>query len=264
MAELSPQVRAALRAEAARHVPDRGVMLNRIAARRAEPAVGRRWALTALRPVAAAASVVAALVVGFAGIRLSGDRDSGGTPAAPAPSRPVMSPPAVPSSPVPSAPGSPSSTPARTAPGRTSGGGPASTAPVPSWQPVDGFLASTAEVDSHSNETWAQGNLTVTTEATVTALDVVISVARTGGVADAGRWSSVPAEMLTMSVTEEKDALLYRFTLAGGRTLAPGSYVFATQYSHAAGVRDAGGDKYGAIAAADGRRAEVTGTFTTR
>ena len=109
--------------------------------------------------------------------------------------------------------------------------------------------------------TWAQGNLVLTTADTITALDVLVSVARTDGVTGAGQWTSIPADMLTMTVTEEKDALLYRFTLHEGATLAPGDYTFAAQYLHAAGDRDATADTYGAIASAGGEKVEISGAF---
>jgi hypothetical protein len=256
MAERQPDLGTVLRREAERHLPDRDAMLSRIVQRRAEPR--SRWAFTALRPVAAAASVVATLVVGFAGIKLAGDRTGGDTPAATESSAPVApattAPSAAPSAAAPSAPhAAKSSRPGRTTPT----GGPN----TPAFRPAAGFLTSAAVVDGHSNATWSQGNLTVHTTKEVTALDLVISVVRTEGVKDAGRWSTVPAEMIAMTATEEKDVLLYRFTLNPGRTLAPGDYVFAVQYQHAAGPRDAAGDTYGAVASAGPSTAEITGTF---
>jgi hypothetical protein len=249
-----------LRHEAERHLPDRDVMLARIVQRRTEPAVGR-WSLS-LRPVAAAASVVATLVVGFAGIRPPGDRpEQDRTPAAtegspspsPSPSAAASSPPAR------------SKPPQREEPGNH---GPVEKPPLPppvtpTWQPVDGFLSSAAVVDAHSVGTWAQGNVTLTTGETVTALEVVINVAKTAGVEDAGRWTTVPAEMVTVVVAEERDRLVYRFTLKPG-VLAPGSYVFAVQYTHAAGDRDPAADTYGALATAGTKQAIVTGTFPAR
>ncbi|WP_328466007.1 hypothetical protein OHA21_45075 [Actinoplanes sp. NBC_00393] len=244
-----PDLGAVLRQEAERHVPDRAAMLTRISEQRT--ATRSRWAFTTLRPVAAAASVVATLVVGFAGIRLAGDRGGGAEPPAAASVAPTPSP-TVAASAEPDKP---------TRPSRTTRTGERSTAPGVHWQPSSGFLSSAAVLDSHSNDTWAQGNLTLTTTETITRLDVVISVARTEGVEDAGKWSSVPAEMITMVVDEEKDALVYRFTLHDGKTLAAGQYVFAAQYMHATGERDTGGDSYGAIAWAGDKKVEVTGQF---
>ncbi|WP_433793644.1 hypothetical protein [Actinoplanes sp. CA-252034] len=242
-----------LRHEAERHLPDRDVMLTRIVQRRTEPAPSR-W-VWSLRPVAAAASVVATLVVGFAGIRLAGDRPEPERDRAPA---------AGEDSPAPSSsPAARSKAPAREGPGREE---PVERRPpppatvTPTWRPVDGFLSSAAVVDGHSIGTWAQGNVTLTTTATITALDVVITVAKTAEVQEAGRWTTIPADMVTTAVSEEKERLVYRFTLRQG-TLAPGSYVFAVQYTHADGERDPARDTYGALATAGGRQAGVTGAF---
>jgi hypothetical protein len=247
---------SALRHEAERHLPDSGAMLTRIVQRRAAPAPGR-WALS-LRPVAAAASVVATLVVGFAGIELAGDRPE-----------PDRVPAATEDSPSPAASPSPparSKAPAREEPGHRD---PVEKPPpppavgAPIWQPADGFLNSAAVVDGHSVGTWAQGNVTLTTSETITALDMVINVATTGGAEDAGKWTTIPVDMITTTVTAEKDRLVYRFTLKQG-TLAPGSYVFAVQYTHAEGDRDAAGDTYGAVAAAGAKQAVVAGAFPAK
>ncbi|MEU4560261.1 hypothetical protein AB0F72_17930 [Actinoplanes sp. NPDC023936] len=259
-----PDLGRVLRQEAERHVPDRDAILTRVVRRRGEPARGR-WAFLALRPVAAAASVVATLVVGFAGIKLTGDRPDGQVPAATGTSAPA-SPSAAPS-PSSSVSPSPRDQPPATStvrphrPART--GGTAGTPVTPKWTPAAGYLSSAAGIDPHSNDSWAQGNVVLTTTRTVTALDVVVSVVRTDGVTSAGQWSSVPKEMILMSVTEEKDALLYRFTLREGATLAPGGYTFAAQYLHAAGERDPSGDSYGAVAAAGDEKVEINGAFAT-
>ncbi|GGN37074.1 hypothetical protein FHR83_006480 [Actinoplanes campanulatus] len=258
MAEhLQPELGAALRREAERHTPDRVAMLTRIGRRRAEPARGR-WAFS-LRPVAAAASVAATIVVGFTGIRMAGDEP---TP------EPV---PAATGSPAPSESGAAPPQPGRTPKGKPTETGrrpdrgtvptPGTAPVVPVWKPADGFLRSSAVLDEHSAGTWAQGNVTLTTTEPVTELDVVIGVARTGGVQEAGKWTSIPAAMIFMAVTTEKDVLYYRFTLKPGAPLAPGSYVFAAQYTHAAGDRDPSGDNYGAVATAGPKKAAVTGAF---
>jgi hypothetical protein len=251
-----PDLGSVLRREAERHVADRDAMLTRIVQRRSEPAPGR-WTRT-LRPAAAAASVVVTLVAGFAGIRLAGDR-----------SQPERTPAATDgsSAPTPSPTAEPSPSPSKAGPpprGKGDGGGKrpgaGNTAVTPSWQPVNGFLSSVAVIDGHSVGTWAQGNITLTTTETITALEVVINVTKTKGVKDAGKWSTVPETMITSTVTDEKNVLVYRFSLKQG-TLAPGSYVFAAQYEHADGDRDAASDTYGALATAGTKQVTVTGAF---
>jgi hypothetical protein len=261
MAEhLQPDLGTVLRHEAERHLADRDAMLTRIVQRRSEPARGR-WALT-LRPVAAAASVVATLVAGFAGIRLVGDqpepeRSPAATEGSSAPTPSAHAEPSPSPSPSPSKAGTPPR-------GKGDGGpkkpGPGGTAVTPDWQPVNGFLSSVAVVDGHSVGTWAQGNITLTTTEPITALEVVINVTKTKGVKDAGKWSTVPETMITSTVTDEKNLLVYRFSLKQG-TLAPGSYVFAAQYVHADGDRDAASDSYGALATAGAKQVTVTGAF---
>ncbi|WP_229073114.1 hypothetical protein [Actinoplanes sp. DH11] len=314
-----PDLGRVLRREAERHVPDRDAIRTRVARRRGEPARSR-WAFLALRPVAAAASVVATLVVGVAGVRLIGDRppaatsvssapdlsSDGSSPGVPSASSDARSwsesPGSGPSSASgglspsagpgglsssagsggvsssagsgglssPAGPGGVLSSPAS---GDPAGGAPdaaSTTSPqrppaaggaAPRWTPAAGFLSSVATADPHSNATWTQGNLVLTTTETITELDVLVSVARTSGVAPAGQWSSVPSEMLATTVTEETDALLYRFTLHDGRTLAPGDYTFAAQFVHTAGKRDPRADTYGAIAGAGPAKAEISGAF---
>lgn len=256
MAEHSrPDLGSMLRHEAERHLPDRDAMLTRIVQRRSQPARGR-WA--GLRPVAAAASVVATLVVGFTGIRLLGDGPEP-DPAPAATTGPSPSPSVSASSRTPKAePDGKAGDEADDKPG----GEPKEPRKERERirQPADAFLGSSAVLDPHSNSTWAQGNVTLTTTATITALDMEVNVARTAGVADAGKWSSVPADMITTVVTEEKDRLVYRFTLKQG-TLAPGEYVFAVQYTHAVGPRDPGADMYGVVATAGGEEAVVSGAF---
>jgi hypothetical protein len=254
MAEHPPSdLGSVLRHEAERHLPDRDVMLTRIVRRRTEPAAGR-WA-PSLRPVAAAASVVATLVAGFAGIRAAGDRPEHDR--APAATEGSTSPSTSPSSPARSK-APPREDPGHREPVEKPPPRPANTSP--SMRPVDGFLSSAAVIDGHSAGTWAQGNVTLTTTETITALDVVINVAKTAGVEDAGKWTTIPADLITMTVTEEKSRFVYRFTLRQG-TLAPGSYVFAVQYTHADGERDPAHDTYGALATAGAERAGVTGAF---
>ncbi len=252
-----------LRREAERHVPDGDAMFDRINRSRFAPEPVRAprpfVRFTGLRPVAAAASVVAVLVAGFTGIKLLTSDEPKKAPAATTSTTSVA--------PTTSAPA-----PARTTtkPKHTSDGGgtpsrPHSSGPSsspPSFQPVSGFLSSSGVINSYSTETWAQSDVKVTTTQEITALDLAISVARTDGVRSTGSWSTIPGEMITLTVIEEKDALVYRFTLKPGGKLAAGDYVFAAQYEHVAGKRDPGADRYGAICSAGDRKAEVTGAFT--
>ncbi|MCX5394481.1 hypothetical protein [Streptomyces sp. NBC_00094] len=131
--------------------------------------------------------------------------------------------------------------------------------------PVPGPPAAAAgTIDPGSNRWWAQGDLTLTTQAPVTGLVVDVRVARTAGVVSTGHWRTRPAEDFTVTVTEEPGALRYRWALKPGRTVPPGRHVFAVQYNHAEGVRDASADTYTVVlTGADGGRSTLRGGFGT-
>lgn len=69
------------------------------------------------------------------------------------------------------------------------------------------------------------------------------------------------AEDFDLSAREEAGFLVYRWTLKSGRTVPPGEHVFAGQYDHAAGGRDAKDDRYRIDAGAAERGAAVWGGF---
>ncbi|WSB38954.1 hypothetical protein OIE62_01485 [Streptomyces scopuliridis] len=136
---------------------------------------------------------------------------------------------------------------------------------TPNGPPVDardGYLRSDGVVDPNSNAYWAQSNITLSTDRPLTALTLELRVAQTGGVRDTGSWRSLPEEDFTVSVRPGTDALVYRWTLKDGVTVPAGEHVFAAQYDHAEGARDAGDDRYTVVATGSGRTAEVRGDFT--
>jgi hypothetical protein len=141
-------------------------------------------------------------------------------------------------------------------------------APLPSASPIpsgvhtqESFLWSDGSVDPHSIDNWAQSNVTLKNHLTVTAMTATLRIALTPGVASTGAWSTVSSKDLTVTVTRQKNALVYKWALKPGRTLAPGTYVFAGQYQHAAGGRDAGRDVYQATATARDIPVQVYGDF---
>ncbi|MFE5487623.1 hypothetical protein [Streptomyces sp. NPDC056527] len=117
-------------------------------------------------------------------------------------------------------------------------------------------------IDPGSNRYWAQSDLTVTTSTPLSGLVVEVRVAQTGGVASTGNWRTLPAEDFTVSVREDGGALVYRWTLTAGRTVPAGRHVFAGQYDHAEGGRDAGSDTF-TVTATDtsGDRTSARGGF---
>ncbi|MBU2666405.1 hypothetical protein KOI35_23145 [Actinoplanes bogorensis] len=119
-------------------------------------------------------------------------------------------------------------------------------------------LEAVGKLDPHSFASWSQQQVTLATRERITRLDVTIRIARGEGVADTGRWTSIPAEMVTTSVAVEPKALVYRFTLDPGGTLAPGSYVFAAQFNHTTS-HPLAGDSFRITAGATTLRGGFTG-----
>ncbi|WP_367324081.1 hypothetical protein [Streptomyces sp. HUAS ZL42] len=128
----------------------------------------------------------------------------------------------------------------------------------------DGPLWSDGSVDPHSNEFWAQSNVTLKTSAQLTALTVQLKIAQTGGVSSAGAWRSLPEQDFTLTVTEQDGFLVYTWVLKEGRTAQAGDWVFAGQYNHDRGGRDAKGDSYTITATADGEQRSVGGDFAAQ
>ncbi|MFI9119825.1 hypothetical protein ACIGW0_10590 [Streptomyces bikiniensis] len=120
----------------------------------------------------------------------------------------------------------------------------------------------TGTINPGSNRWWAQSDLGVTTGSPVTGLVVELRIARTAGVVSTGHWRTRPAGDFTVTVTEEPGALVYRWTLKAGRTVPPGPHVFAAQYNHPEGVRDASSDTYRVtLTAPDGGLTILKGGF---
>ncbi|MEU9576473.1 hypothetical protein [Streptomyces chilikensis] len=128
----------------------------------------------------------------------------------------------------------------------------------------DGPLWSDGSVDPHSTEFWAQSNVTLKTRVELTALTVELRIAQTGGVSSTGAWRSLPEEDFRLRVAERDGFLVYTWTLKEGRAVAPGEWVFAGQYDHERGGRDAGGDSYTATAVTGSGQAAVGGDFAAR
>ncbi|MCY0922233.1 hypothetical protein OS965_29430 [Streptomyces sp. H27-G5] len=125
-----------------------------------------------------------------------------------------------------------------------------------------GPLWSDGSVDPHSNTYWAQSNITLQTREPLTAFSLEVRIAQTGGVATTGTWQTLPAGDFDVVARESGGALVYRWTLKAGRTVPAGRHVFAAQYNHAEGGRDAGKDTYASTATAAGGAAhEVGGGF---
>ncbi|MFG3505575.1 hypothetical protein ACGF5F_08650 [Streptomyces sp. NPDC047821] len=125
----------------------------------------------------------------------------------------------------------------------------------------DGPLWSDGSVDPHSNDFWAQSNVTLKTREELTALTVELRIAQTGGVTSTGAWRSLPEDDFTLTIAEKDGYLVHTWVLKQGRTVPAGQWVFAGQYDHAPGGRDARDDRYAATARTPGEQLAVSGDF---
>lgn len=138
----------------------------------------------------------------------------------------------------------------------------ATPSPTPAGWSQQIFLWSDGWIDHYSIDSWAQSDLVLRNDLTVTALDVRVRIAVTPHLSYTGAWSTVPAEDMVTTVTRQDNWLIYEFVLDAGVTMAPGSYEFAAQYDHARGHRGPGDDSYGVVATAAGERMEMSGGFS--
>ncbi|MEV8550333.1 hypothetical protein AB0L04_10985 [Streptomyces glaucescens] len=277
--DVHEELRARLREAAEAHQPDRARMLARIErgmAEEARPAAHRAtrppvsgW----LRVAGATAAVAGVLAVGGYAVASAVKSDHAppqGTVAVtstPAPSPEATGrPPVLPADPTPSAPPTRREEPAVPSTTAPPSGSPSSAPPRPpaGGDVEDGPLWSDGSVDPHSNEFWAQSNVTLKTRGQLTELVVRLRVAQTGGVSATGAWRSLPEDDFELTVGEEDGFLVYTWRLKEGRTVPAGEWVFAGQYDHERGGRDAGGDSYAATARSGSEELSVAGDFAPR
>ncbi|KRD10729.1 MULTISPECIES: hypothetical protein [unclassified Streptomyces] len=274
------ELRTRLHAAAEAHEPDRARILARVERGMAGQGQAQvRSAHRATRPplwswariVGATAAVAGLLAVGGYAVASA---VKGGAPAQPAVS--VSSPPVE-------SPGATSRPPVSPRPTRTPGGGrtpagpgvsppksPAAkpSAPAASLLPAttdeaEGPLWSDGSLDLHSNDFWAQSNVTLKTSEALTALTVQLKVAQTGGVSSTGAWRSLPEGDFEFTAAERDGFLVYTWVLRQGRTVPKGEWVFAGQYDHDRGGRDAKDDAYAVTGRSDGRQIVVGGDFAS-
>ena len=103
--------------------------------------------------------------------------------------------------------------------------------------------------------------MTLKTSEQLTELTVQLRIAETGGVSSAGAWRSLPEQDFDLTIAEDDGFLVYTWVLKDGRTVPEGEFVFAGQYDHERGGRDAGEDTYAMTAKADGEGRAVAGDF---
>jgi hypothetical protein len=135
--------------------------------------------------------------------------------------------------------------------------GAVTTAPVRARRP---FLSASGAVADDSVPTWTQNTVRVRVSRPLVDLTVTISVARTAGVAEAGRYTTVPNTDVTTDVRRTPDAVVYSFTLNDGQRLRPGTYEFAAQFDHRSG-RGPAADSYAVVARTGSADAAESGRF---
>ncbi|MFI7411467.1 hypothetical protein ACIBU0_22640 [Streptomyces sp. NPDC049627] len=263
--DVHDELRARLHEAAEAHEPNRERILARIERGMTEqtrpdhratrpPVYG--W----FRVVTATAAVAGVLAVGGYAVASAVKEDTPQQTVATSPT-PTPSPDATSRAPVPPAP-----TPKDTPESRETPEAPQPTSPArpPAAKDEDGPLWSDGSVDPHSNEFWAQSNVTLRTSEQLTALTVQLKVAQTGRVASTGAWRALPEDDFTLTVGERDGFLVYTWVLKAGRTVPKGEWVFAGQYNHDRGGRDAKDDSYAMTATAGGEQLSVAGGFASR
>ncbi|WP_369036968.1 hypothetical protein [Streptomyces adonidis] len=273
------ELRAGLREAAEAYEPDRARILARVergmAAGPEEKRTRRRATLPPLLGWARVAGATAAVsgILAMGGYALASVVKSDETPADPTVSvspLPTPSPDATSRAPIVPAPEpsgdnaqdeEPSSTPTPT-PTPTPKASNTAAAPAAEGS-EEGPLWSDGSVDPHSNDFWAQSNVTIKTSEELTLLTVELKVAQTGGVTSAGAWRSAPEDDFALTVAEKDGFLVYTWVLKEGHTVWPGEWVFAGQYDHTRGGRDAKDDSYTVTAKtkAAGQQHAVKGDF---
>ncbi|MER6287374.1 hypothetical protein [Streptomyces sviceus] len=264
-------LRARLRDAAESHEPNRERMLARVERGMAEQSrPGHRatrppvygW----VRVVSATAAVACVLGLGGYAVASAVKDEPPAQKEVASTGTPTPSPDATSRPPAPPANPTPNTTPAHRTdkPSGTPSGTPSASTEVQASGTEDGPLWSDGSVDAHSNEFWAQSNVTVRTSEQLTSLTVELRIAQTGGVTDSGAWRSLPEDDFTLTVAERDGFLVYTWVLKDGRTVPKGEWVFAGQYNHERGGRDAKDDGYTATATAKSGDLAVKGDFAAQ
>jgi hypothetical protein len=270
MTDVHEDLRARLRNAAVAHQPDRARILARVERGMAGAKTSRRFsprpsALGWFRAVGATAVAAGVFAVGGYAVASVVKDDEPEQTVAVSPT-PDPSPEATSRAPVPPAPVKPQPSPDRPSTPASPTAKPQESAPAAQPPPADagtedGPLWADGSVDPHSNEFWAQSNVTLKTREELTALTVELRIAQNGGVTSAGAWRALPEADFALTVEERDGFLVYTWVLKPGRTVPEGEFVFAGQYNHDRGGRDAKGDRYWATAQTGDKQLGVAGDF---
>ncbi|OIK01756.1 hypothetical protein BIV25_05060 [Streptomyces sp. MUSC 14] len=271
--DVHDELRARLHEAAEAHEPDRARILARVERGMAAPAGSPRAGHRSSRPPVWGWARVAGATAAVAGVLAVGGYAVASAAKDKPPAQQTV---AVSPTPTPAphtTPAHPSAGATNPAPGtgathatRAPGSAPARTPDASGRPPAarggqQGPLWSDGSVDPHSNDFWAQSDLTLKTSRQLSSLTVELTVAQTGGVSFAGAWRSLPETDFTQTAEERDGFLVCTWTLKEGRTVPAGQWVFAGQYNHGRGSRDAKADGYTITGTADGVGYAVKGDF---
>ncbi|MFD9007740.1 hypothetical protein [Streptomyces sp. NPDC059552] len=267
--DVDDELRARLHEAAGTHRPDRARILARLERGMAqEDRAARPLQFGWLRAVGVTAAVAGILAMGGYGVAsLVNDKPPQQTVAVPPmpalTSTPAPSTEATRRAPSPADPAPVDPTPSTSRKPREPSVSPPRTpdAGAPAAGEQDGPLWSDGSVDPHSNDFWAQSNVTLKTREELTTLTVELRIAQTGQVTSTGAWRSLPEADFTLTIAEKAGYLVHTWVLKQGRTVPAGQWVFAGQYNHAGGARDARDDRYAATARTRSEQLAVSGGF---
>ncbi|TNM29404.1 hypothetical protein [Streptomyces sedi] len=125
-----------------------------------------------------------------------------------------------------------------------------------------GTLATSGEVYRDDNPYWSQSEVTLETSHPLTALTVEVRVVADEAARPTGGWRTPPEEDFVFTTGEEGGDLVFRWELREGREVAEGAHVFAAQYEHGEGPRDAAFDRYLITGEGPGGAVEGGGGFS--
>ncbi|GAB2929162.1 hypothetical protein [Streptomyces mayteni] len=122
-------------------------------------------------------------------------------------------------------------------------------------------LSASGRVDPGSNPYWSQSDLTVTLSEPLTSFSVELRVVAGEGVRATGAWRTLPEPDFLLTTELEQGVLVFRWELRPGAVVPAGEHVFAGQYDHALGTRDASGDRFLVEGAGAGGPVEASGAL---
>ncbi len=105
------------------------------------------------------------------------------------------------------------------------------------------IVAAAGSLAPTSNAQWSEEDVNITLADPITALQLVVRVAPSPGLASAGFWSNHDITKFDVSVNSDATGLVYRFTLKPGNSIDAGTFTIAAQFKHS-GQRDPSGDTF--------------------